>query len=198
MEVKTDSQEHPNAAPKQPQKSEFDAKSYRELSVVQNIVHWSPGISLESMERQVILAAFRYYRGNKTATAQSLGIAIRTLDNKLEKYQSEDKQQEERENATESQRAEFLKASRGLEANVERKPTPAADEFIRQREERRRAREAEGAQRAGTDGDSSKAGVRMESSSQDRAERSMPLPVGSEVQKVSSRNASTNRQGRGR
>ena len=49
---------------------------------------WQPGKTLESIEREVIQQAFRFYQGNKTATANSLGIAIRTLDAKLEKYNS--------------------------------------------------------------------------------------------------------------
>lgn len=51
-----------------------------------NLVVWQPGMSLEDLERKTILAAYRHYRSNKTLTAQSLGIAIRTLDHKLEAY----------------------------------------------------------------------------------------------------------------
>lgn len=47
---------------------------------------WQPGMSLEDVEKEVILKAFRFYQQNKTHTAHSLGIAIRTLDAKLEKY----------------------------------------------------------------------------------------------------------------
>jgi len=44
--------------------------------------------TLEDIEREVILHRYRFYAYNKTKTAQSLGIAIRTLDNKLAKYES--------------------------------------------------------------------------------------------------------------
>lgn len=47
---------------------------------------WQPGMSLEDVERDAILKAFEFFRGNKTQTANSLGIAIRTLDSKLDKY----------------------------------------------------------------------------------------------------------------
>lgn len=47
---------------------------------------WSPGTSLEQNEREIITAAFDFYKENKSATAQSLGISVRTLENKLEKY----------------------------------------------------------------------------------------------------------------
>ena len=47
---------------------------------------WQPGRKLEDVEKEVILSAYRFYNENKTRTASSLGIAIRTLDNKLAKY----------------------------------------------------------------------------------------------------------------
>lgn len=50
---------------------------------------WQPGRTLEEMEKEVILTAMRFYHGNKTHTASALGIAIRTLDNKLAKYRGE-------------------------------------------------------------------------------------------------------------
>jgi hypothetical protein len=52
-------------------------------------ITWQPGITLEQLEKQVILKALQFFGGNKTRTAQSLDIAIRTLDNKLEKYERE-------------------------------------------------------------------------------------------------------------
>ena len=60
-------------------------------------INWSPGVTLENVEKQVILAAFRHFRGNKTVTANALGIAIRTLDNKLEKYEADGKAEKERQ-----------------------------------------------------------------------------------------------------
>lgn len=47
---------------------------------------WQPGMTLEQAERMIIERAFRYYQYNKTHTARALGIAIRTLDNKLDSY----------------------------------------------------------------------------------------------------------------
>lgn len=47
---------------------------------------WSPGRTLDDLEKEVILHAYKFYGYNKTKTASSLGIAIRTLDNKLEHY----------------------------------------------------------------------------------------------------------------
>lgn len=45
------------------------------------------GVTLEEVERQHILTALRRNHGNRTATAQELGISRRTLYYKLEEYQ---------------------------------------------------------------------------------------------------------------
>lgn len=67
-----------------------------------NNTEWSPGVTLDELEKAVIEKAMRYYEGNKTRTASSLGIAIRTLDNKLARYKDMNKNKEaegERENS---------------------------------------------------------------------------------------------------
>lgn len=50
------------------------------------MINWVPGETLELVEQMTIEQALNFYRGNKTQTAASLGIAIRTLDNKLNIY----------------------------------------------------------------------------------------------------------------
>jgi two-component system response regulator FlrC len=47
---------------------------------------WSPGQTLDDIERNVILTALGYHQGNRTHTAKALGISIRTLRNKLADY----------------------------------------------------------------------------------------------------------------
>jgi transcriptional regulator with PAS, ATPase and Fis domain len=47
---------------------------------------WSPGQTLNDIERTVILDALEYHKGNRTHTARALGISIRTLRNKLSDY----------------------------------------------------------------------------------------------------------------
>ncbi|MFN7685948.1 MAG: sigma-54 interaction domain-containing protein [Oligoflexia bacterium] len=47
---------------------------------------WSPGRTLNQIEKNVILDALKYHQGNRTHTARSLGISIRTLRNKLADY----------------------------------------------------------------------------------------------------------------
>lgn len=53
---------------------------------------WTPGISLEAMEKMIIKRAFAHYRKDKEQTCKSLGIAIRTLEYKLKKYEEEDEE----------------------------------------------------------------------------------------------------------
>jgi two-component system, response regulator FlrC len=47
---------------------------------------WAPGRTLDQIEKNVILDALKYHEGNRTHTAKSLGISIRTLRNKLADY----------------------------------------------------------------------------------------------------------------
>lgn len=78
-----------------------------------NMIVWSPGVTLEAIEEQIIKRALGHYRGNKTTTAQALGIAVRTLDNKLEKYFENDKKFEEGMEEEKKRRDDFLARCRG-------------------------------------------------------------------------------------
>lgn len=49
---------------------------------------WQPGVTLKDLEKEAIIKAYNFYQKNKTKTAGSLGIAIRTLDNKLKEYET--------------------------------------------------------------------------------------------------------------
>ena len=90
-----------------------------------NPVYWTSGMTLEAMERLVIQQAFSVFRNNKTATANALGISVRTLDSKLEKYAEE--QQVKDQNAAELKKrtADFHMRSRGLPA-----PTLEAQPYL--------------------------------------------------------------------
>lgn len=48
---------------------------------------WQPGRTLSEVERDTILAALRFYAGNRTHTARSLNISFNTLAAKIKKYQ---------------------------------------------------------------------------------------------------------------
>lgn len=47
---------------------------------------WQPGMTLAELEKRTILQALRVYGGNQTATADALGISVRTIANKLATY----------------------------------------------------------------------------------------------------------------
>lgn len=48
---------------------------------------WQPGHTLASVEKDVILAALKFFHGNKSQTARALGIAPNTLASKLDQYE---------------------------------------------------------------------------------------------------------------
>jgi DNA-binding NtrC family response regulator len=60
------------------------------------LIGWQPGITLEQVEKQVIEKAYKFFQGNKTKTADALGIAVRTLDNKLAVYEGREPMLEEK------------------------------------------------------------------------------------------------------
>jgi hypothetical protein len=150
-------------------------------SVVRNNVEWQPGMTLESVEKEVILAAFRHFRGNKTMTARSLNIAIRTLDNKLDLYKEATKAMEEQSAREYNEREEFLKAQRGEPNNWKPKPVRTFKPAMEEKTARAKAREQNGAL--------SEEGLPVESTSRDSAQRPVPVSQREEVQGVSSKHA---------
>jgi len=96
------------------------------------IITWSPGVSLEEIEKQVILKAFRFYRGNKTATSNALGCSIRTLDNKLEKYKNDGNEQSKRDAELHERRQHFFDRQKGPSRDEEgRAVLPSAATGVR-------------------------------------------------------------------
>lgn len=77
-------------------------------------VYWSPGMSLAVLEQCVITQAMKHYGNNKTAVANSLGISIRTLDARLEKYELDDLERAAAHADRQQQRDELLRRSRGF------------------------------------------------------------------------------------
>lgn len=121
---------------------------------------WSPGMTLESVERQAILAAYAFHKNNKTITSNALGISIRTLDAKLEKYSLDDKKFEEAEHGRKRDQQEWLLRSRGQHPDqIEQSKAKA--------------------------GLSPKAGNGMESGKVVPAKQDLPLPERKEVQALS-------------
>lgn len=81
---------------------------------------WSPGVSLEAVEEQVIKKALNHFRGNKVSTAAALGISVRTIDNKVAQYEAKRKLREEQHAERQKRNAEFLERSRGTVPEVPR------------------------------------------------------------------------------
>lgn len=137
-----------------------------------NIAHsWTPGVTLESAERDIILKAFDYFKGNKPLTAQTLGIAIRTLDSKLEKYEADSKAAKESHRERIKERDEFVLRQKG--------------QHPEQLERVRRGIEAERAAKEARESLDAEGGVRLESNANVSKKLDMPLSERQKVQGVS-------------
>lgn len=147
------------------------------------MIFWSPGTSLDSMEKMVILKAFQFFRKNKTATCASLGISVRTLDNKLERYEAEANAERDRQIYLAKQRTDHLSRARGNPPNnigLAYSPVPA------------------GTLSKVLAGNGADAGVRMESFANSASQQSMPVPERQEVQTVLPKNTPQGSKGRTR
>jgi hypothetical protein len=56
---------------------------------------WTPGLTLAQLEKNAILEAYEFYGKDKTRTAMSLGITVRTLYNKFGEWEGKETQPEE-------------------------------------------------------------------------------------------------------
>lgn len=128
------------------------------------VIIWTPGTTLDQIEKQVIIKALEHYRGNKTATAGALGIAIRTLDNKFERYEAEKKTEEAAVARDRKIRDAQLARARGITTSQSAAfPDSAEDEEA---------------------GDSASAGIRVEPTSDFATQPAVSLPQRGEVQGV--------------
>ncbi len=66
----------------------FDAPPLQSPSSVEESI--PAGVALEEIERAAIMNTLAENQGNKTDTASDLGISVKTLYNKLERYQAKD------------------------------------------------------------------------------------------------------------
>jgi hypothetical protein len=139
--------------------------------------NWTPGMKLEMIEKWAILQAFRFYRGNKTSTAQALGIAIRTLDNKLDKYKEDDELLKVVDDERRQEREDFALRQRGITRNQQ-----GCAVFPQNQ----------------ANGNGASSGLRMESFANASEEHSMPMPKRKEVQGLPSEHASHSGPKKGR
>lgn len=93
-----------------------------------NDIVWHPGMTLEDMEQAVIVRALKTY-GNKAVTAQRLGIAVRTLDARLEKYAADEKARKAKADEQRERDLQFLdKCRNGRDSRfASRVPSPPAE-----------------------------------------------------------------------
>lgn len=146
--------------------------------------YWQMGMTLEDSERRIIESCLAKMHGNKTKTAQMLGIAIRTLDNKLALY------------------AAPTAITKNAQAQMRRKIESAMIHFFQDRQKvaqncgislseldeklrsyaRMDAESTEGEGKTLSEG--MQAGVRMESSAQSSEELPVPMRQQEEVQSV--------------
>jgi hypothetical protein len=122
-------------------------------------LNWQPGMTFAQVEKSVLLQAFRFHRGNKSAAASALGIPEAQLSEKLNGYLNEEKEQERVTNEQRQQREEFIRRSRGIHP-----ATPTAP--------------------GGSSIFSADAGVSVESTSESSEKSSVPMPERKEVQSV--------------
>ena len=78
-----------------------------------NAVQYTLGMKIDELKKQATLFAYRAYGNNKTATANSLGISVRTLDKWLEEFKAEDTKATESENERAKRNTDFLARCRG-------------------------------------------------------------------------------------
>ncbi len=142
-----------------------------------NVIYWTPGMNLEAIEKIVILKAFQHFRGNKTTTANCLGIAVRTLDAKLEKYRNDGIEQDKREAEYRAKQREFELRQRGQSS------------FSINASDEERQAQLESVGRAAP-------GIPVESTSQVPTEQPVPVQERKEVQKVLPQNNAPGRDRR--
>lgn len=54
--------------------------------IINGLMNFTIGTALADAQKAIILATLRHYRGNKRMTAQTLGISLKTLYNRLKEY----------------------------------------------------------------------------------------------------------------
>lgn len=52
-------------------------------------VTWTPGTTLDVIERRAIMECLSFHKNNRTYACKALGISLRTLRNKLSRYRVE-------------------------------------------------------------------------------------------------------------
>ena len=156
------------------------------------MISWQPGMSLEYLEKMAIKTALKFHHFNKAATARSLGIAPRTLDAKLEKYEYEDKEKVSTDAKQRESHAEFMHRSRNgrLAATAEVAPVDQRYNggFTRTDSPTSKPAPSEAREQAVSNGVTE--GARVEPAAGVTPESEMPMPQRKEVQSVPPKHSS--------
>lgn len=75
---------------------------------------WTPGVTLEDIQRQVIVKALQFYKQDKAQTAISLQMTPKALEKKLEQYEKEQREHEMRREEVRKKEADFRLRARGM------------------------------------------------------------------------------------
>jgi hypothetical protein len=87
-----------------------------------NQINWQPGVTLYDIEKRIIKRALEFY-GNQKKAALALGVAEKTIFNKLKRYEKEEaKIEQEKVAKIEQQKINLQRARGGL-------PVEPNDEF---------------------------------------------------------------------
>lgn len=149
---------------------------------------WAPGMSLDFVEKQAILEAFRFYRSNKTQTSIALGISIRTLETKLDRYKKDKNDDDEQYQQRAAHRAEFIRRSRAPANGIA--PVVGPGPFVES--------PTQGAQPQVAVGDEADRGVRVEPLAGLTPEHAVSMSKPAQVQKVLPAHAQASSQRRTR
>lgn len=80
---------------------------------------WTPGVTLQDIERSCIMQALRYFNGNTASVGRSLGISDRTVRKRIDEYKAQDRVREMRSEATHQRNSLKLKLQRGQISDAE-------------------------------------------------------------------------------
>jgi hypothetical protein len=83
------------------------------MSIVRYDITWRPGMNIDTVVQSIVEAAYKYFGGNKSAAARSLGISVRTLDSRLERIEKAKLEHEEKVDASFKRRKEQAEIQRG-------------------------------------------------------------------------------------
>lgn len=133
---------------------------------------WQPGVSLKAMEREAIASAMQFFHNDKASAARSLGVTPELIEERMAEYERDRAAEQERHKQRLAEREAFLRRQRGLD------PIPQAGEALAV--------------------PMAQARLDVQPTPQAGAQPEMPMRVGTEVQKMPSKQAAPARHAKNR